>query len=570
MDSKQDGPERFRVVFSDIDNFVQCMLATRKSLYRRIERQPNANRSVEANHLIKDGALKKGSIVKLTSYQPNKVKDKPIIIVLDLQVLSQFGECEKIGEPVGLDTKPNKADDKPQPAGISGSSMYGNRQAEQPQPQTRSLPSRSTPTSTNHSSLYPIEALSTWAHKWTIKARCTHKTAIKTWHKNTGEGKLFSVNLLDESGEIRATGFGDQVDQLYDVFQEGGVYYISSPCAVKIANKRFTNLNNDYELTFERDTVVERVTDESDVPQVRFNFTPIGSLDRIEKDSTIDTIGILKEVGEISEIVSKTTSKPYSKRDLTLVDDTLHSVRLTIWGNMAKEFNADPDSVIAFKGVKVSDFGGRSLSLLSSGSMALDPDIDEAHKLKGWYEAAGQTSTYQTHVQAGLSGPSGRSDTYKTIAQVRDENLGMSEQPDFFTLKATVVFIKKENFAYPACLTEGCNKKVVEIDPGQWRCERCDKNHPQPNWRYILSVSVNDYTGQLWLSGFDDTGRLLIGVDANELTRLRDEGEEAKFTETFNDANCKTMIFRVKAKMDTFQDQQRYALLPKYISKASH
>ena len=298
------------------------------------------------------------------------------------------------------------------------------------------------------------------------------------------------------------------------------------------------------------------------MPQVRFNFTPIGSLDRIEKDSTIDTIGILKEVGEISEIVSKTTSKPYSKRDLTLVDDTLHSVRLTIWGNMAKEFNADPDSVIAFKGVKVSDFGGRSLSLLSSGSMALDPDIDEAHKLKGWYEAAGQNSTYQTHVQAGLSGPSGgRSDTYKTIAQVRDENLGMSEQPDFFTLKATVVFIKKENFAYPACLTEGCNKKVVEIDPGQWRCERCDKNHPQPNWRYILSVSVNDYTGQLWLSGFDDTGRLLIGVDANELTRLRDEGEEAKFTETFNDANCKTMIFRVKAKMDTFQDQQRYALL---------
>lgn len=64
---------------------------------------------------------------------------------------------------------------------------------------------------------------------------------------------------MDDSGEIRATGFNEQCDALYDVFQEGSVYYISSPCRVSIAKKQYSTVNNDYELTFERDTVVERV-----------------------------------------------------------------------------------------------------------------------------------------------------------------------------------------------------------------------------------------------------------------------------------------------------------------------
>lgn len=38
------------------------------------------------------------------------------------------------------------------------------------------------------------------------------------------------------------------------------MYYISSPCRVQIAKKQFSNLPNDYELTFDRDTVVEKVS----------------------------------------------------------------------------------------------------------------------------------------------------------------------------------------------------------------------------------------------------------------------------------------------------------------------
>lgn len=180
-----------------------------------------------------------------------------ILIILDLEVLEELGECDKVGEPKPLELKPE--DEKPVPTAISSNGFYGVKQPD-PTPQPAYAPQpRASAMSSAHANIYPIEALSPYSNKWTIKARCTQKSNIKTWHNRNGEGKLFSVTLLDDSGEIRATGFKEQCDLLYDVFEEGSVYFISSPCRVQIAKREFSNVNNDYELTFERDTVVEKV-----------------------------------------------------------------------------------------------------------------------------------------------------------------------------------------------------------------------------------------------------------------------------------------------------------------------
>lgn len=404
--------------------------------------------------------------------------------------------------------------------------------------------------------IYPIEALSPYAHKWTIKARVSAKSDIKTWHKATGEGKLFSVNLLDESGEIKATGFNEQCDQYYDLLQEGSVYYISNPCRVQLAKKQFSNLPNDYELTFERDTVIEKAEDQSSVPQVRFNFVNIQDLQTVEKDKTVDVIGVLKEIGETSQIVSKSTGKPYDKRELTLVDDSQFSVRVTIWGKQATAFSSQPESVVAFKGVKVSDFGGRSLSLLSSGTMAVDPDIEDAHRLKGWYDSQGRAESFSTHNNmASMGAATGRKDETKCVSQIKDENLGM-EKDDYFTLKATVVYINQTSFAYPACKSENCNKKVVEQGDGTWRCEKCDISHPRPQYRYIMSFNVNDHTGQLWLNCFDETARTIMGMTADQAMELK-ETDETQLQAAFEAANCSKLSFKCRAKMDTYGDNQR-------------
>ncbi|RAL64370.1 hypothetical protein DID88_001846 [Monilinia fructigena] len=366
------------------------------------------------------------------------------------------------------------------------------------------------------------------------ETRVTNKSDIRTWHKPNSEGKLFSVNLLDESGEIKATGFNEQCDALYDIFQEGSVYYITSPCRVQIAKKQFSNINNDYELTFERDTLVEKAEDQENVPQVRYNFSNIGDLQTIEKDSTVDLIAVLKEVGATSEIISKTTNKPYSKRELTLVDDTGYSVQLTIWGKTAISFDASPESVVAFKGVKVSDFGGRSLSLLSSGSMSFDPYIQEAHKLKGWYDSQGRTEKFASHSNMASAGAAGgRQDPLKTVEQVNRKVLECRKVQITFQLEPRLSISNKTISATPPVST-----KLA------------------PAYRYILSLNVNDHTGQFWLTAFDDVGRLVVGKSADEMMELK-ENDQAAMEKAFDDANCKMMTFKCRAKTDTFQEQSR-------------
>ena len=133
----------------------------------------------------------------------------------------------------------------------------------------------------------------------------------------------------------------------------------------------------------------EQCTDTENVPQLRFNFVQLAELANVEKDATCDIIAVVKEVGELGSITSKATQRPISKRELTLVDKSAYSIRLTLWGKSAETFSTSSaggdNPIMAFRGVKVGDFGGRSLSMVSSSTMMSEPDIPEAFELRGWF-----------------------------------------------------------------------------------------------------------------------------------------------------------------------------------------
>ena len=70
-----------------------------------------------------------------------------------------------------------------------------------------------------------------------------------------------------------------------------------------------------------------------------------------------DVIGIAKEASDIQEITTK-AGRPLKKREVTLVDRSEYSVRLTLWGKQAEEYHEEEHAVLAFKAVRVGDFGG--------------------------------------------------------------------------------------------------------------------------------------------------------------------------------------------------------------------
>ncbi|ORX64153.1 replication factor-a protein [Basidiobolus meristosporus CBS 931.73] len=553
-------PERFRLVISDGTHFMQAMLGT------------------QMNELINNGAITKYTVIKLVQYICNSVQNRRIVIVLNVEALGT--PEEKIGDPVSMEPAPaqtggsnqDSPQQRPSPVNPTPNQPYPQQPQQQQQPQNfgygQNNMGQSHPFNGNKppgpaGAIYPIKGLSPYQNKWTIRVRVTSKSDIRHWHNARGEGKLFSVNLLDESGEIKATAFNDQVDQFYSLFEENKVYYISK-AKVTMAKPQFSSIQNEYELSLDHGTEVSLCVDTVDVPKVRYNFVELSKLNDVAKDSTIDVIGVVREAQELSQILSKATQKPVSKRDLTLVDTSEFSVRLTLWGKQAESFDASSTPIIAFKGVRVSDFNGRSLSMYSSSSMMIDPDIPEAHRLRGWYDSMGHSAQFHgySNSMGGNGAPiTAKKDELKNFGQVKDENLGMGDKPDYFLAKGTVVFLKQENLAYPACPSDSCNKKVTE-DAGGWRCEKCNRSYDAPEYRYIMAINVSDHTGQVWLQCFNDIGVQVLGKTAGELMQLKDINPAA-FSAVFQQANFQQYMFKCRAKQEVFNDTSkvRYSVL---------
>jgi len=257
------------------------------------------------------------------------------------------------------------------------------------------------------------------------------------------------------------------------------------------------------------------------VPEMRYDFTTLSNLSNVKEKETVDVIAIVNDVGDVTSNISQKTNRPVIKRELMLVDDTGYNTRLTLWGNQAESFSVSGSNpVIAFKGVSVSNYGGKSLSAFGGSSYRLNPEIVEAFKLRAWFDGQGQSTTFQAH-------PSeySKADTTPrmTFEQVKNMTANLDPTQQLYSeIKGTVVQMSKTDatFFYAACPTPNCNKKVTEHG-GTWRCEKCNTSHLEPEYRYIMGVNVADHTGQIWLQAFNDAGQIITGRPASELAAVK-------------------------------------------------
>ncbi|OWM65228.1 replication protein A 70 kDa DNA-binding subunit B [Punica granatum] len=426
--------------------------------------------------------------------------------------------------------------------------------------------------------VHPLVSLNPYQGNWTIKVRVTNKGSMRTYRNARGEGCVFNVELTDEDGtQIQATMFKEAAKKFYDKLEMGKVYYISKG-TLKVANKQFKTVQNDYEMTLNEYSEVEEArNEETFIPETKFNVVPIDMLGSyVDGKDLVDIVGVVQSVSPTMSIRRKTNNETIPKRDIVVADETKKMVVVSLWNDLATGVGqelldiVDQSPIVAIKSLKVGDFQGVSLSTLSRSVVMVNPDIAEAKKLRSWFDSEGK-GTSMAPVGSGVIAPGrgGARSMYSDrvfISHITGNQSVGEDKPAYFNIRAFITFIKPDQpMWYRACKT--CNKKVTEaIGSGFW-CEGCQKNDESCSLRYIMALKVTDASGDAWLSTFNEEAENIIGCSADELDQLKSQdSEDNQYLMTLKQATWVPRLFRVSVALHEYNNERRQRITVRAVT----
>jgi len=561
--------DRWKVVLSDGNRFLSGMCAT------------------QLNSKVNSGEIAQFGIVNVSEFLVNTLPSgQKIVIVLRCELVQNPGS--RLGNPTDITKAGNVGSAQAQPSGGVGGGaqpMYGKvESAGNPYGGGGSNPygsrgnsggmgmsgqGSSNPvirTNASSQSFTPISGLNMYSNRWTIRAKITNKSEIRTWSNAKGEGSLFSVVVLDSSGtDVKCTFFKEAVDKFYNLLEEGRVYTFSGG-RLKVANMQYNTCKSQFEITFDQNSEIHLQDDAEDI-QESYDFVKIAALSEMEPSGFVDILAVVKHVADPAVIVSKKSGKEMTKCELTIQDDSGADVRLTVWGDLAANAQTKFANlpIVAFKRARISDYGGRSLS---GSGCSVNPTIPQANQLRQWWADNGSNTQARSLSSAG--GGARGADPFeqrKTVSSIKEEQLGYNEKPDWLSFKATITFLKKDKAGdegawYTACFNSGdpCKNmfKATQTSDGFFHCDKCQQTYEKCVRRFIFSGTVADDTSTSWVSVFNEQAENMFnGVKADELYEKLAEGDRDSYDSTFAKASCTEWIIKCKVKQEHVGDESR-------------
>ncbi|MEE1335551.1 OB-fold nucleic acid binding domain-containing protein [Methanobrevibacter sp.] len=177
--------------------------------------------------------------------------------------------------------------------------------------------------------------------KVNIIARIIRIPTIRSYEKNGKEGKVASLELQDDSGQISYTLWNKNVELINDLkLEDGDTVKILQAQARERPNR---DGENEITLTHWDGRIIKG---DYDVPEIQQEFLPIGDLSE-QKDVSI--IGVVSRLQDIRVFTRKTDNTEGKLRNFDVRDST-GEIRVTVWG--------DDTNIVLNKGDFIKVIGG--------------------------------------------------------------------------------------------------------------------------------------------------------------------------------------------------------------------
>lgn len=418
---------------------------------------------------------------------------------------------------------------------------------------------------------HQVAALNPYINKYVIKVRVSKKSAVKQIATSRWSGSVADCLLSDSSGDIKLTGFESQASSLDSLLEAGSTYTVSGAKIQPVRNPAYNTTGHQYELVWTQYTQVSGPLQSSPVA-VNYKLVPISEISCLEKNQTCDVCAWVQDLGTYVEFRSR-ADKDLKKREILLTDDSEggSSIRLTLWGDQAKNFSAI-HQVLAVKGATVGEFNGvKNLSLGFSGSLEVEPaGVERVQQLVAWSHHLQDSSFSQ--LSASQLPRTFPSDDFLTVEDLRREvAAGCSGGEVRARISGYILQIMEDTLAYRAHVPPDgtrCQRKVVESrEENRWTCQKCNKRDiPEcdTTLRYNLRLCIADATSATWCNMFDATS--LFQKSPQELVDLKDQNYD-QFKKLLSSLTMVSLIFRVSAKMETFNDSSKLKVVVQDVSR---
>lgn len=160
--------------------------------------------------------------------------------------------------------------------------------------------------------------------KVNIIARIIRIPTIRSYEKNGKEGKVASLELQDDSGQISYTLWNKNVELINDLkLEDGDTVKILQAQARQRQNR---DGENEISLTHWDGRIIKG---DYDVPEIEQEFTPIGD---VSEQRDVSIIGVVSRLQDIRVFTRKTDNTEGKLRNFDVRDAT-DEIRVTVWGD---------------------------------------------------------------------------------------------------------------------------------------------------------------------------------------------------------------------------------------------